>query len=352
MRNYYFLIIGIIVLSSCSATHNIPNNQTPNETLSSNSYKVFVDQNGDFYPDRWESKYGEHPKNATKKNGAYSLNTLAIRQNLTKDLSSFRIETLDEIKEKFINNDRIFILIHGYNNSENEADLGFETIKSKIDFQKKDGIIEFYWDGLVAEGPIGSFDIWFNATGYSQLAGERALRPILNLFSNKNIVLISHSRGASVLLSGLSDPPYKKKFADQTFELHEIKVQNGPALAENNNSIQAIMLAPALGQVDFRTPEYYTSDSGSFRVFSNQLDNIHITVNRDDKILKKYVKALSSKYNPTDLGYNIGVFELLKQSYSIMSMTDFNGLNSHSFIDYANDKRFLEILKSFKIKTN
>lgn len=350
MRNCFFLIIGFIVLSSCSATHNIPNNQTPNETLSLNTYKVFVDQNGDFYPDRWESKYGEHPKNATKKNGAYSLNTLAIRQNLTKDLSSFRIETLNEIKEKFINNDRIFILIHGYNNSENKADLGFETIKSKIDFQEKDGIIEFYWDGLVANGPIGSFDIWFNASGYSQLAGERALRPILNLISNKNIILISHSRGASVVLSGLSDPPYDKDFADDTYELHKIKVQNQPKLADNKNRISAILLAPALGQIDFRTPEYYTSDPNSFRMFSNQLKEIHITINEDDKILKKYVKALSSKLNPTDLGYNIQVFNLLKNSYPIMSMTNFEGLNSHSFIDYVNDQRFIEILKTLQIE--
>lgn len=352
MRQFIYFVTIYFVISSCSVTHNIPKNQTPNENLSANSYKVFVDQNGDFYPDDWQNKYGKHPKNAAGRKGAYSLNTLALRQNLTDDLNMFRNETLGEITAKFNKVDRIFILIHGYNNSEDAANLGFETIKNKINFQSNDGVIEFYWDGLVADGPIESFDIWFNATGYSQLAGERALRPILNLFSNKSVILISHSRGASVLLSGLSDPPYNKKFADETLEFHNVKVHNQPELADNNNKLDVIMLAPALGQVDFRTPEYYTSDSTSFRSFSHQVKNLHISVNEDDKILKKYAKAISSRFNPTDLGYNVEVFNLLKKSYPKMSMTDFKGLNSHSLIDYANNPKFIEILEKFEIEAN
>ena len=351
MNKKVFIILILIIIHSCTVTHNIPNNQTPNEPISEKSYKVFVDQNGDFYPDDWEKTYGEHPKNAAGRKGAYSLNILAKRQNLTKNLTSFKSETLKEIKEKFVNSKRIYILIHGFNNSQSKADSSFTSIQNKINFQPNEGVIKFYWDGLVADGPIESFDIWFNATGYSQLAGERALRPIINLFDHKEIILISHSRGGSVLLSALSDPPYDKDFAEDTFKFHDIKVHNQPKLYENNNIINAILLAPALGQVDFREPDYNKRNMTPFRNFSNQVNNIHITVNKDDKILKKYIKVLSSKANPTDLGYNINVFNLLKKSYPKMSMSNFNGLNSHSFIDYVNDSKFLRILENFDIKT-
>lgn len=345
--SFFVLVLCCIFITSCAVQHNIPNNQTPNESLNTVSYKVFVDQNGDFFPDEWETTYGKH-----NKRGAYSLNTLAIRNDETKNLYKFRAETLSEIKEKFKSSDRIFILVHGYNNSEDEAKEAYEALKGKISFNSNDGIIEFYWDGLVANGPIRSLKIWFNATGYSQLAGERALRPILNEFINKEIVLLSHSRGASVLLSALSDPPYNEKFAEETYTFHQIKVQNQPKLSDNNNEIKVIMLAPAVGQVDFRTPEYYITDRSSFRSFSDQLKRLHITINKNDKVLKKYVRVLSSKLNPTDLGYNIGVFNLLRQEYSYMSMTDFSGLKSHAFIDYVNDERFKVVLNDLDIKTN
>lgn len=348
----YFCIRAMLclVLTSCTVTHNIPENQTPNEMIQHSNFKVFVDQNGDFYPDNWKSDYGSHPRNASGKRGAYSLTVLAERNNRKEDLNNFRKRFLSNISENFKEKEKIYIIIHGFNNDESTAKSAYSAIQNRIEFDlKRDGLIEFYWDGLVAEGPIESFDIWFNATGYSQLAGERALRSILNILENKEIIIISHSRGASVVLSSLSDPPYNQKFAKQTFEFHKIKIQNQPELAENNNNIKVIMLAPAIGEIDFKKPEYYTSDK-KFRSFSGQVKSIQVTVNKDDKILKKYVDALSDKFNPTDLGYNIKVFNALKKNYSILEMTSYNGLNSHNFLHYISDNRFKSMLENIGVK--
>lgn len=350
MKNFT-LVFFLIVLCSCSITHNIPQNQTPNELID-NTYKVFVDQNGDFYPDNWEDTYGKHPRNAGSKKGAYSLNTLANTSEKKENLVSFRRELIQKIDSKFSNKKRIFILIHGYNNSESKAKEGFDAVKKQIKFNnKEDGIIEFYWDGLVANGPISSFKIWFYATGYSQLAGERGLRNILNSFKDKEIIIISHSRGASVVLSSLSNPPYKEKFANQTYKFHNIKVNAQPKLIDNNNNIKILMLAPAIGLIDFRTPQYYTTDKISYREFSKQVKKISITINKNDKVLKKYVKILSDDFNPTDLGYNREVYNTLKTNYEFMSDKDFNNLNSHSFIRYVNDTRFKDALNQLGVKT-
>ncbi len=353
MKKLYIIILCGILLSSCKATHNIPQNQTPNESIDSITYKVYVDQNGDFYPDNWEQKYGSHPPNAAKRNGAYSLNAIAINRNIQRDLKTSRESKLTEIKDMFKNKKKLYIFIHGYNNNEVDASNGFDTIKSKIKLNSDDGIIKFYWDGLKANGPVNSFDIWFNASGYSQLAGERALRPIINLFSSKDIVIISHSRGASVLLSSLSNPPYNNKFAEDTYKFHSIKVHNEPSLIENNNNIDILMLAPAIGQVDFRQSDYDSDTNMTpFRKFSSQVKNIYLTVNKDDKTLGKYFKPISSKYNPTDLGYNLDVFNLISKSYSQMKYFDFKGLESHNFIKYVNDPRFKLVLKEMKIPVN
>lgn len=59
------LLLGIIIIASCGIiTHNKSSNQTPNEVVPPNAFKIFVDQNSNFYPNDWVAKFGKHPENA------------------------------------------------------------------------------------------------------------------------------------------------------------------------------------------------------------------------------------------------------------------------------------------------
>lgn len=293
--------------------------------------------------------YGPHPKNS--KRYAYSLVTNAQERNLSTELLESEDEILQEIETKTKNSNRIFILVHGYNNGEASATSSYLEIRNKIKLNEGDYLIDFHWDGMFSPTGLGSIKIWFNATGYSQLAGEYGLRKILNLFTAKEIFLISHSRGASVVLSALSTPPYDPKFARDTKEELGVIVGGSSPLIEQNNTINCVFLAPAVGQVDFRTADYYNSDESSYRKFTNQLVQIYITVNRQDPKLKKYVGFAADNFNPTDLGYDSAVFEELNKEYGIFRMKDFSGMKSHKFKSYIRNPLFLEVLEGMKIET-
>lgn len=343
MKTILYFIVAIMLVS-CNITHNMPLNQTPNEFIKPNSYKIFVDQNGNFYPKDWELNYGKHPRNGAKY--AYSLNTLAIRKEKSHELLNAENEIITKIQNLIKDKKRIFIIIHGYNNSEEEAKGNFTKIYNLIDSDKNDDFfLNFYWDGLVSNRVMGSIKIWFNAAGYSQLAGEYGLRKVLNSINNKEIIIISHSRGASVVLSSFSNPPYNEKFAEETKIHHQINTGNPIPLQNNNNIIKCILLAPAIGLIDFKNPEQYT-----YREISDQVKQIQITINNTDSKLKKYVPFFSDKFNPTNLGYTQDVFDKLVKIYPFLSYTNYSGMKSHKFSDYIENHNFKTLLRNYDIK--
>ena len=342
MKTQLLFISLIFTIISCSVKHNLPQSQTPNKKISNTVYKIFVDQNGSFFPENWEGIYGEHARK-----GAYSLNTLAIRKGIKNSLIKSELEILDSIKNTAAKYKRIIILVHGYNNNESQANMSFKKIQKIISKNSDaDLFLEFYWDGLVAHN-ASSVKIWFNATGYSQLAGEFGLRRVLNTMKNKEVVIISHSRGASVVLSALSNPPYDTAFIKDTKNFHGIQIGGGESLIENNNTINCIFLAPAVGDVDFKTPE-----KKDYRKFSPQLKSLQITINTTDPTLKKYISKgiLSDNFNPTDLGYREFLYQKLSKVYPIMVATDYSGMASHSFSDYVDSPKFIAMLSNAQIK--
>lgn len=342
MKAQLFLISICLTLLGCSISHNIPQSQAPNRQVSEDIFNIFVDQNGSFFPENWEEIYGGH-----NKKGAYSLNTLAIRKGIKDFLVKSESEIIESITNIIANRKRVIILVHGYNNNESQAAKSFNRIQEIITQNSKSDIfLEFYWDGLVAHN-ASSIKIWFNATGYSQLAGEFGLRKVLNTIKDKEIIIISHSRGASVVLSALSNPPYSPDFIRDTRNFHSIEIGSGEILKENNNFINCIMLAPAVGDVDFQTPERH-----GYRSFSKQLKSLQISINDTDPTLKKYITKgkLSNKFNPTDLGYRETLYQNLSTIYPIMDSTNYSGMKSHKFLDYVNNPKFKSMLSKAGIK--
>lgn len=348
MRQIVSLLVLFLVFESCAIQHKKPLNQTPNEITNDVTFKAFVDQNGSFYPDNWLEDYGPHPKNS--KRYAYSLHTIAERDGLDEQLSAFEASVLNKIAAQTASKKRVFILVHGYNNGESGAANAYSIIREQIDYQQTDYFIDFHWDGMFSKKSMGSMKIWFNAAGFSQLAGVYGLRKILNTIENKEVIIISHSRGASVVLSAFSNPPYSEGFRNKTEKELGLSVWNDEVLAENDNEIRCIFLAPAVGYVDFKTPNYYDGDN-SYRQFSDQLKQVYVTINRDDPTLRKVFGFTADNFNPTDLGYNQRVFDQLQSHYKIFEQKNFSGMESHAFKRYLDNPLFKVILREMGIAT-
>lgn len=323
--------VALALISGC-ATHNTPDSAKPNFSSEKNKYEVFVDQDGTFYPENWEKTYGK-PCRLKCKGQSYSLRRAAGKSGLAQ-LEQAEEKTVEDISRFLNNKKRVFILVHGFNNSEKVANQAFEKIESKIKFNESDAVVWYHWDGLVGKG-IGSASIWFKSTGYSQLAGERGLRDILNSVSGKEIIFIAHSRGASVVLSALSNPPYDDDFENAT---DWVDINGNESLKAQDNTIRAIFLAAAIGDIDFKTPDLF-----GYRDFSKQLKGIVYSVNPNDPVLSKWFLK-SNDLNPTDLGLKKSVGKKLNEHYGNMTPIMVCDLDKHGFPKYVENDTFKEML--------
>jgi len=350
MRGPFFYVIFLFVLASCGITHNVPKGPYPNSFDKPNIVNSFVDQNGNFYPDNWRKTYGEPPKSGDI--NAYSLMKIATEKGIEKQLKSFEKTRMLAVSSKVKSKDRVFIFVHGFNAPSDEVNESYEYMRKLIKLNPtKDEVIKFYWDGLHTTNPFSGAKVWFSATSFSQMAGEFGLRNLLNSIHNKKIILISHSRGASVVLSALSSAAFSESFAKGTLENHNVDVSDVKKLAENGNDITCIMLAPAIGIDDFKIKDI-VSGTDSFCTLSKQVKKIHITVNNTDVMLKKFVGFLSNKLKATDLGYKVDVCNELMKHYPIIKYTDFTGMKSHNFNKYIRNPKFKSLLKAEGIAVN
>ncbi len=347
MKKLFYFIWLPVFLVSCAATHNVPLSSYPNKIGKNNIVYSFVDQNGNFYPDNWRKAYGNPPPNAKK--NEYSLMKIAAEKGIENQLQTFENSLLSKLQQHLKSKKRIFIFVHGFNSDYETSTENYEYARSllNIDF-RKDDVIQFYWDGLKSESLFGGAKIWFNATTFSQMAGEFGLRRLLNILKNKQIYILSHSRGASVVLSALSSPPFEKSIKEETLIDHHVNVDDAKNLLENNNKIVCIMLAPAVGLEDFKAKDFHEGDD-AFRQFTPQLQTIHITINNTDNLLKKYIGVLSKHLEPTDLGFKEDAYNALCEHYIFFEKTDFTGMKTHAFKGYLHNPKFKEILKQYHL---
>jgi len=343
IKNWFYYTILAVFFTACSASHNVPQSQVPNNFINPNITSAFVDQNGNFFPNQWKDKYGQPKGNATRKE--YSLMKIAAENGYTADLTKFENSQLNGFSDRVKNKKRIIIFVHGINNSYMESLANYNKARTYMNLNtQKDEVVNFYWDGLISNNIFGTAKVWVSATTNSQLAGEYGLRRILNSVSNKDVYIISHSRGAAVVMSALKNPVLsdtEKRIAEKH---HHVDVQEVEPLKENNNKIYSIMLAPAIGVKDFK------EDDGSFKVFSTQLKSISSTINETDFVLGKGKSGiLSSSFTSTDFGFNPETFEEVAQQYKFFDYTDFTGQKSHNFRDYITNPKFKMILKKFNL---
>lgn len=378
IRALFVSVLTLLALSGCAYRNNFPLSDGFPIKADSDRIGVYVDANGTFFPDKWREAcpdrckpYKKDPSLLLKANRDYD-GAPVFRARLASE----ERRQLAEIETFVENHPRLFVLIHGFNSDEPDVKGSYNRIIDRIKLSPGDGIVEFYWDGFVTIPPNAKFSvapakIWPAATAQSQAAGSRGLRRILALARNRNIVLISHSRGASVILSALSNPPYANDFLTRT-ERHDFDPDDGidgspnflrpaPLLANSGNELHLLMLAPAIGCIDFRRPDFRhrraremrKEGCSSVRPLPPEVKTFAYSLNKEDSVLGKYI--LPSKwYSATDFGYDPALGEELRKNENWRFLKPFpiKIAHGHDFDCYIADSEFGQMLEAAGVAIN
>ena len=375
--NALFLTLTVLfALSGCAYRNNFPITQTFPITAAPDRIGVYVDANGTFYPSDWKASC---PNLCEKFQKSPSLLIKAASDD--DEAKAFRSKILaDETRQLALIADfaarhrRLFILIHGYNTDEIDARESYDRIRDRMALEPGDGVIEFYWDGLVKLPSKKAFSIaplafWKAATGYSQTAGSLGLRRILALAKDREIFLISHSRGASVSLSALSNPPYSDGFLTKTERL-DFDLTDGvdgspnflrpaPLPTDTGNRIRLLMLAPAIGCFDFsradvaRRPARIMEADGcvDVRPLRSEVTFFGYTLNDKDRILGKFVLP-AEWYNATDFGFKPKLGAVLGARWNVMRAFPIVKPHGHDFDCYIANPEFGAMLEAAGVGIN
>lgn len=336
------LALVLLALAGCiSIAHNVPGS-SPISAGSPPRLALYADANGHLYPDVWSGRF---PPEAIEREHSL-LRADASGPDTLAFLIRERQDQLDRVAERLRDVPRVFILVHGFNNNHAEARHAFDVVRDRLPLRPSDGVVEFHWDGLSSPDRPGQMAMWFNAVGYSQVAGTQALRGLLRRLPDKHIVIVAHSRGTSVTLSALSNPSFSRRFLRRTREILTDDVFPADPLPEGARNIDLLFLAPAIGFPDF-WKEQGPRDEGCdrFRHFP-RVRSLHYSLNEDDPVLRKVWAPLASRFNATDLGRNRLVGEALARCYDgafVMRPHPFL-MPEHSFIRYALHSSFPEMI--------
>lgn len=357
------------LLTGCSFSHSFPADETfaPIPPPPVNRMRVFVDIEGTFYPNGW-SDFVKSPRPWAADSLKNEAELLAAegKPQLGELLVAEETRQLRDIASVIHGKSRVFILIHGFNNDQAEATKGYDSIADRIIFERDDGMIEFFWDGYVAGDFFSPAYFWFKATNSSQRAGAEGLRKILALLEpSQRAVLITHSRGASVALSAFSNPARTAGFKEGIMRknpsarnLSGNLIFSPPPLRLQAGRIDLVMLAPAIGEVDFWDESCTAPEPGRaiqacnrpYRKFPPELKSIGYTVNPGDKVLKKFV-GLSGYFKPTDLGYKPRLGVKLNKHYGYFYGYPIQPPHGHPFTCYTTTPNFRGMLSFIKVST-
>lgn len=325
---------GVLVssLAGCSGMHMVP--PADYATTSKVSTKVAFDQDGNIYPRtveqvNWTARKEAGSEKITggafqlakPREAAHDTYTPAVRLQSTKDLVA-------QLNKQLATKNRLVILIHGYNNSFEEANAMYELIRSYIDevVQKDSVLLDVHWDGLVPRHPsyfASPASFWPKALTYSNLAGTHGLRTILQgLDKEVDVRFVTHSRGAAVALSSLINPIYDPHI------IHE----DDPALDNPKiRSVKILAFAPAVGA------GHLVEDIN--RQLIGRTVELFVGLNQDDIITSKFF-SVPRLYGTSELGSNINYVReqiALKRPNFPIRAFEFKHGRKHALDEYLNN---------------
>jgi hypothetical protein len=406
MKIKTLLYVGAVCILSYQAvegfvkyTHNVPYKGSIDLEIKDNlenTVNVFCDSNGDFFTNTFMPKrklneyffgYGWTIRYQSEINHVEELaqyNAQKVRSTIIKELNGFLAP------EKGF--EHVFILVHGFNSLYKDSLKAYGEARSTIQELKlnpdKVAYIYFHWNGLGTQGEGRQLTFWNNSCGYSQMAGICALRPILNTIPpDIKVHIISHSRGASVVFSALSNPPFVKSFITST--LMKDDPIDIPRLANSGNYFKQVerpvtyfAVVPAIGQCDLLKPNYTASGKiikrdetpkkysrfnsyrsephcpfdqiydtngtlGQFRKFPSLVRCV-IGFNINDSATSKKVKRFADNFGDTSIGCNYqDAATQVGEAYDSIRAKNLMEKESseHNFIAYIKAPTFIRTLK-------
>lgn len=325
----FILIVLMLALSGCAGLHSMPPNGYSN-TADSSSLRVFFDQYGGLFP---SSPKALMPKQKIfGSNYAFSIRTHMknTEQPYTNESTEKQyIDLTNTISEKLkTKNSKLVFLVHGYNNSFDQASSSFEYVKSFLKSSSKSNyvFVEVYWDGLL-KGPFSSpfpLAYWFDSLTYSNIAGQVGLRKLINrLPIETDLTVVTHSRGAGVIFSAISNPLYDDHIVVPDFE--EFK-------GSNISNLNIVSIAPAVGN------GHPTDDLSKVLPEGAK---IFIGFNESDPALQKSqgkIKVGSNKFGDTSLGTDNEFYLAAEKSANtariVLQRVVYKGYNAHGIRGY------------------
>lgn len=229
-----------------AGVHNVPSASylasAPPDTV-----RVAFDQYGDIYPASADAPALRQPRIGS--NYAWSLRHELDRLGYEYGPSQIAAATTEiaeslKMKAESVSANCIVVLIHGYNNAVSAAAENFSRIRAQLQHHPilKPMYLEVFWDGMHR----GRFTwrapllYWFDAMTYSNLAGQIGLRSLMNRRPlDLPVLFITHSRGAGLAFSCISDPLYDD---------HIKKGEHEASTMHTAPSVALICLAPAVGR--------------------------------------------------------------------------------------------------------
>lgn len=367
-------LIPLALLMSGCAAHSFPlDNQfvSPAETCAAppcpqhEMVQLFSDMNGTLYPSGWQQRF--QPRMSRKRPGegrwlagnllAQSFGNPKFRSLIVRDTE----RQLNDVHAFGQRHQRIFILVHGFNAGVAEVRPDYDLVESRLALKPGDGVIRFHWDGLVGSG-VGAVRNWLKVANASRMVGARGLRAVLGAVEGREVYVISHSRGASVVLSALGNPVYgpnflrKTKLRSMLWGTASRTLLSPPPLKERGNRLHLLMLAPAVGQIDFcdssaQPVRFKGFVCPRYRPLGKQVSSFSYSVNSDDPVLGKSILP-SRALTPTGLGYLPAVGKALAADYPLMKAYVFAPPQGfHDFKDYVSHPLFIDMARDAGIMT-
>lgn len=342
------VLAALVLLMCAGCAHNLPDDAVPNRRLTPSLAQAYVDMNGTFYPPNWDRADVVGRRAVELNDSLFSALRDPIRQ---RQIILDPQETwLRELTGMSADKKRVFIFLVGFNTNQAASTPDLEAMQDAFEMSPDDLAIRFYWDGHDARFVVDAARIWFWGTGSSQVAGQHGLRRVINAVSapDREVVIVSYSRGASVVLAALSDPAYDPEFKNETLEFDYLVPAGeaffSPPALSPGGPIRVLMLAPAIGEPDFWAPRI-ENQPPVFRDFPCRLKSVRYTINRRDYVLNKLWVGLADDLNPTDLGATPNAGIDLQRQYAFLSGYEVEGRVGHSVPGYLGDPAFASMAR-------
>ncbi len=382
------LVSTLIMLSGCASRINFPDPEYWKIEDQPNIVRAAFDMDGHIYPRdsdtvknvRWNVKGA----NVATSNFGLSRVYRLHRQNgehypfNEAFIGQLYQEVADKISQKITehNATQLIVVSHGFKTSYNDAITQVYPAfyqQFSADTLQKSVILELSWDGRYLSSwasALSLYKVWPVSLTYSNLAGQIGLRNILNRIDNKgniDLVLLSHSRGAGVVLSSLMEPEWDKTddlcvpqmlysyndddnleykapalYEDQLCASYFVKENTQPLSSSYRyklhfkpqihqyKSVNVGLIAPAVGNGHFNSALYeFFQDSKLKLVYSQQ---------PDDFALNKVVIS-GERFGPSDFGVDDMAYQSILSQPSIQACAiDFTTGKKHSVDDYFEDQ--------------